>query len=430
MKKIFLTVAIFSLLFVGWSVRDGKTKDQSYYSGDAVLYQGETIIASTNTGKLEIFAWQNHKFNHLLTVNLSPNPSKEEFFNDVKLEVQGQSLKAYAVAGYSLYLYDLSDLQTAKLEKKTRNTYWEWYYRVDRFGDSLATVSDRGVRIWNNNLEVIDGFDFTSDSPYSLRSSGDKRFLFALNDSALSIYDRENRDVIKTITLNYKDFDKNNRKSYYDRINGNIFVIDDYYVKKFDFKGKLLASFPHYSGASYDVESSFDNNFLYASDGLNVYKLRKSDLSLVKEVQTTTLGAAQGWAMGLKLVNTPGGDRLVVFNNSGILILDNNLNLAVKSGKITEDDGQLYPFENLYLVLSHYSAKSGATLGVSGGGFWPAEELSINLLNQKTTVKADRFGRFSVDVSVPVVTRDSRQDVKVTGLDSQLTYSISLEVQQ
>jgi len=430
MKKIFLSALVFGLLFAGWSVRDGKTKDQSYYAGDAVLYKGNLVAASANTGKLEIFALKNNKLERLMAVSLSANPSKEEAFNDVKLEVQGDSLKAYAVAGYTLYLYDLSDLQTARLDNKVKNTYWEWYSRVDRFGKNMATVSARGVRIWNNDLQVVDGFDFESDLPYSLRSSGDSRFLFGLNDSSLEIYDRESRRVIKSITLNYRDFDKNGRKSYYDRVNGEVFIADDYYVKKFDLNGKLLASFRHYGDVSYDVESSLDNDFLYFSNGLNVYKLRKSDLSLVKEVQTSALGAAQGWAMGLKLVNTKEGDRLLVFNNSGLLLLDSNLKAVAKTDKISQDDGQIYPLENLYLTLSNRSAQSGAKLGVQGGGFWPNENLKIYLLDAKVNVKADRFGRFNADIIVPAVSNDRSYDLKVDGVDSRLTYSISVDLKK
>ena len=427
MKKIFLITAVFCLLFIGWSIRDGKTKEQSYYSGDAVFYQNRLLVASANTGKLEVFALTDGKLNRILSFSVSPSPSKEEIFNDVKLDVQGQSLKVYAVAGYTLYRYDLSDLQSLKLDNKTRNTYWEWYQRVDRFGDNIVTVSQRGVRIWNNNLDVIDGFDFIGNSLYSLRSSGDKRFFLGLNDSSLQIYDRESRSVVKTITLNYRDFAKNNRKPYYDRISGDVFTIDDYYAKKFDFNGRLLASFHHNGDSSYDAESTFDNDFIYFSNGLNVLKLKKSDLSLVKETSTTALGAAQGWAMGLKLVNTPAGDRLVVFNNSSILIMDADLKLLSSTGKISQDDGQLYPLENLYLALGNRSAQPGANINLQGGGFWPNEELSINLRDVKTKIHADRFGRFNTDIKVPAAA-DGRYDIKVDGVSSGFTYSISLAI--
>lgn len=427
MKKLILSLAVFGLLFIGWSVYDGKTKDQSYYSGDAVFYQGRLLVATANTGRLEVFSLSGSKLNRVLNISLAPNPSKAELFNDVKLEVQGQTLKAYAVAGYTLYLYDLSDLKTAKLEQKIRNNYWEWYQRVDRFGDNLSTVSDRGVRIWNADLQVIDGFDFSADLLYSVRSGGDKRFLFGLNNSSLLIYDRETRAVIKSINLNYRDFAKNGRKPYYDRISSSLFVLDDYYAKKFDLNGKLLASFRHYGDASYDAESSFDNDFVYFANGFKVFKLKKSDLSLVKEAQTNNFGSAQGWTMGLKLVNTPAGDRLVAFNNSGIIVLDANLQLVGSTGKISQDDGQLYPLENLYLVLSNRSAQSGATIGLQGGGYWPNEELSLSLRETRVKVKADRFGRFDTNLNVPAATNGT-YDIKVDGLTSSSTYSISLEI--
>lgn len=426
MKKILFSVLAVGLIFIAWSVQDAKTKDQVYYSGDAVFYQNQLLIASTNTGRLELFKVDDDKIERLLSTGLGVNPSKTEVFNDVKLEVRGNSLIAYTVAGYTLYRYDLSDLQTARLEQKIRNNYWEWYHRVDRFAGETVTISDRGLRIWNQDLQVINGFDFSSELPYSLRSSGDKRFLFSLNDSALNIYDRESRSITKTIPLDYQDFTKNARRLYYDRINSHLFVTDDYYVKKFDLNGKLLASFRHYGDSSYDTESSFDNNFIYVSNGLNVYKLNKSNLSLVKDYQAFN-ATPQGWAMGIKFVNTNFGERLVLFNNSGLAVLDANFNLVASSGKISQDDGVFYPLENLYLVLNSYTATVDATVNIQGGGFMPNEELKISFKHIHFSSQADRFGRFNANLFVPEV-NPGRYDVKIDGLVSELTYSTALEI--
>lgn len=425
-KKLILLLTLIGLIFVAWSVKDARTKNQVYYSGDAVYYQGELVIASTNTGRLELFNVSNNKVERTLSFSLSYNPSEVELFNDVKLEIQGNKLMAYAVAGYTLYRYDVSDLQTATLEKRVRNNYWEWYHQVDRFGGQTVTISDRGVRVWNEDLQIIDGFDFSSEIPYSLRSSGDRRFLFSLSKSFLNIYDRESRSIVTQIPLNYKDFAKNGRKSYYDRINGHLFVTDDYYVKKFDLSGRLLASFRHYGDSSYDTESSFDNNFVYVSNGMSVYKLNKSDLSLVREYQAFN-ATPQGWAMGLKFVNTNEGDRLILFNTSGIAVLDANFNLIASSGKISYDDGALYPLENLYLVLNSYSAQAGATINVQGGGFLPNEELVMSFRRTRVEIKADRFGRFNSDLLIPQ-SNPGRYDVKVDGIISSLSYSTALEV--
>jgi hypothetical protein len=426
MKKILFLVAAVGLIFVVWGVQDAKTKDQAYYSGDAVFYQNQLLIASTNTGRLELFKVNDNKVERLLSASLGVNPSKTEVFNDVKLEVRGNRLLAYTVAGYTLYRYDLSDLQTARLENKVRNNYWEWYHRVDRFAGEIVTISDRGMRIWNEDLQVVNGFDLNSELPYSIRSSGDKSWLFYLNNSVLNVYNRESRSVVRTIALDYKDFTKNSRRLYYDRINAHLFVTDDYYVKKFDLNGRLLASFRHYGDSSYDTESSFDNNFIYVSNGLNVYKLNKSDLSLVKDYQAFN-ATPQGWAMGLKFVNTNHGDRLVLFNNSGLAVLDANFNLVASSGKISQDDGISYPLENLYLVLNSYTATVDATVNIQGGGFMPNEELKISFKHIHFSSQADRFGRFNANLFVPEVA-PGRYDVKIDGLTSELTYSTALQI--
>ncbi|PKM88972.1 hypothetical protein CVU83_00830 [Candidatus Falkowbacteria bacterium HGW-Falkowbacteria-2] len=427
MKKIIMVAGVFCLLLLVWSVRDGKSKEQSVYTGDAVYYKNRVVIATAASGKLDFYSLAGERVDSLFSVGLALNPTKEEVFNDVKLVVSGDKLTAYAIAGYTLYQYDISNLYTAELEKKTRNTYWDWYERVDRFGDRIVTVSKRGVSIWNNQLDIIDSYKLESESAYGVRSGGSNRFLTGMSDSSILVYDRESRSVLRTTPLNFSNFKKNGRKPFYDRISNNVYVIDDYYVKKIDVNGVLTASYRHSGDSSFDVESTADNDFLYASNGLKVMKLKKSDLTLVSEVSTGSLGAAQGWAMGLKLVNTAFGDRLVVFNNSSILVLDSNLKLVAHAGKISKDDNLLYPIENLYLVLDHNSATAGAIVNLQGGGFWPNEDLSVKLVNSTITAKADRFGRFNVDVPVPTTTA-GRYDIKVDGMQSNLTYSISFSI--
>lgn len=426
MKKIITLSVLAILLFAGWSIKDAKTKNLSYYSGDSVLYRNQLIVASTNSGRLELFKASGSKVERLLTHGLAVNPSKTELFNDVKLEVQGDKLVAYTVAGYTLYQYDVSDLKTAQLNKKVRNTYWEWYHRVDRLGVNLATISDRGVRIWNSNLDVINGYDYTSDAPHSLRSGGDSRFLVSINEGHLGIYDREDRKEIQSIPLNYRDHSSNARKAHYNRYDSTIYVTDDYYVKKFDLNGKLLASFRHYDSTSFDTESSFGSTHVYVSNGSKIYKLNKSDLKLIREYQA--FGATpQGWAMGIKLVNTNSGERLVVFNDSGIAVLNEDLQLVSSSGQISVDDGKQYPFENLHISLNFYSVKPGAIITISGGGYLANEDLVVSLKNEKKLLKADKFGRYSTDMTIPE-SKTGRYDVKAEGKDSGMTYSTALEI--
>ncbi|MDP3837073.1 MAG: hypothetical protein Q8Q67_03150 [bacterium] len=427
MKKIIMIAGVFLLLLLAWSAQDGRTKEQPVYSGDAVYYKNRVVIAAAASGQLDFYTLADERVDHLFSVSLASNPSKTEVFNDVKLDISGDKLMAYAVAGYTVYQYDISNLYSAELKKSVKNTYWEWYDRIDRFGGSMGTVSKRGITILNSNLDVIDRHDFESDFAYSVRSGGSTRFISSMNESSISIYDRETRALLTTTPLNFTNYKKNGRKPHYDRVTNDTFVIDDYYVKKIDINGVLTASYRHGFDSSYDVESTVDNQYIYASNGLKVMKLKKSDLSLAGETLTTTMGAAQGWAMGLKLVNTAFGDRLVVFNGTSILVLDSNLKLLAHAGHVSKEDNKITPRENLYLVLDHHSAITGASVNLQGGGFWPNEDLQVKLVNSSVSVKADRFGRFNTNVPVPV-TPAGRYDIKVDGQASNLTYSISFAI--
>lgn len=58
--------------------------------------------------------------------------------------------------------------------------------------------------------------------------------------------------------------------------------------------------------------------------------LRKSDLKVMDYVYSYTLTPNGGWTMGIKSVMTPKGERIVVFNSNGIVILNSALNLVKK----------------------------------------------------------------------------------------------------
>lgn len=427
-KKIILSIFLAIFILALWKIQSVKTKEQSYYSGDAIYYQDKLIIASASTGKLDFFISQEDRVNRLFSLSLSANPKKEELFNDLRLEIESGQLKLYAIAGYSLYKYDISDLKTAKLDKKVKNNFWEWYQKIDKLGNNIVTLGNKSLSVWNSNLDIIDNHNINTDLPYSLGTNGNGQYIFSLNNERLEVYDSFSRLLIKEIPLNFLDYKKNGRKVFFDRITNQISVADDYYVKKFDLNANLIASFRHYGELSYDIESSYANPYLYFSDGRNVYQLNKADLSLVNELMTLNLDASQSWAMGLKLVNTNQGERLVVFNNSNILVLDANLNLIAKSGKINEDDARLYPLENLYLVLSNHQAIAGSTVPFSGGGFFPNEELRVSFSDFSFKAQADALGRFNANLFTPEKLMPGRYDIKVDGLISELSYSISLGI--
>jgi len=65
-------------------------------------------------------------------------------------------------------------------------------------------------------------------------------------------------------------------------------------------------------------------------------KMDKENFQVKDYAYTTALDGAGGWAMGLKLVNTKAGDRLVVFNAADILVLNDKLEALASVGATAE----------------------------------------------------------------------------------------------
>ncbi len=430
-KKIFKRIAIASLLALVLIslvfVNFGSTKTQPYYSGDAVNYRGQIIFASANTGYLEIFKLNGSDVDILVKAkDYDPRFNSYNDYSDVKFVVENGHLYVYAISKYTVFKYDFSEMNSLNLVNKVTNNYWEWYNQIEKLGDSLALVSDKGVKIINSNLDVIDSYAFTGVDSYSIASNGSNGSIIGIGDSKIKVYDRASRAVSKEIALNFNSGNKNH-KAYLDVLNNDIYAVDDYYAKKFDAAtGQLLASYKHLDASGYDMASSAGNDYVYFSNGLGVVKLNKDTFKVADFAYTSQIAGPQGWAMGLKLVNTDNGDVLVVFNGSNIVLLNSRLDKIASVKAIESADDK--PQESLYLNLDHASATVGGTVNLNGGGFWANDKLQILVGNTEIkTITADKNGRFDTSLAIPDVKKE-KQDIKVNGLDSGLTYSISFEV--
>lgn len=449
LKKIALFLVLLGGVVYLTSI-PAKTKVKSYYSGDAINFEQDLIVASTDSEYLEIFKLESDGLKRKMYWRpFDSRFNKDDSFYGVKLNIENGRLYAYVISGFTLYKYDISTLNDYTLVKEVKNTYWEWYNKVDKFGDNIVTVSAKGVKVWSSDLEIIDSYEIKNDTPYNISSGGNKNLIFSLveKNNEIEVYDRSERKVVDRLQLNFYG-DKNNRGIYYDSYDDNLYFADDLSVKKVGLNGALKTTFEHLGYPGYDVGSS-GNEYLYFSNGLGIVKLKKSDMSVVTSLRTGGVVAEEGWAMGLKVVSTYDGERIVVFNNSSILILESNLEVLghFKAGQ----DNKVYPKENLYLNLSSPVIDSGTQFEISGGGYLPNEKLVIDFYNKKIEVQADADGRFNEILNGPSLKDSSsrnrvttqsvkngfdvdniseKTDVKVSGKDSKLTYSISLEVKE
>lgn len=413
--SVFVFIAIFAIS------KNTESKNRPYYSGDAISFNDQVYVASTNSGYLEVFLLEGKNLKSVARIkNYDHRFNKYNDFFDVKFSLENNQLFVYSISAYSLFKYEIKNNEL-ELIRENKNTYWEWYNRVDKFGPNIVTISAKGIKIWNNDLEVVNSYDLKNQlTPYNLRASNNN-YILNVDDDYLEVYSRESRSLIQKTKLNF--FQKpNNHKTYQDK-DLNVYVVDDYYAKKFSLDGKLLGSFRHLDYEGFDITSS-GNAYVYFSNGMGVVKLLASDMSLKDYAFTYNLADEGGWAMGLSVVNNKGYDNVIVFNNTNILVLDHNLE-KISSISSTEKEDP-YPLENLYLKLNHNSGTTGSLINISGGGFLPEEALIINFAGTEVEVNANHRGRFESDITIP--SKKGLVDIKVSGKKSKLSYSISFNI--
>lgn len=430
MKKI-IFLSLLCLLVIFGVFHYSHSQLKPYYSGDAINFQGTLYVGTTNTKSLEIFKLIGQELKRL--VNIRPYDARFGTygnFYDMKFVEESGHLYVYTVSEFTLYKYELFSDGSLNLVFNQKNTYWEWYNRVDKFGDNFVTGSAKGIKFWNADMQVINNYILPEfENPYNPRSY-DKKNILNIQGNYFTVYNMDTRKEIVKIPVNYKKLG-DNHLSYQDE-NNNLYIVDDYYAKKYNFDGQLLGSFKHLDYSGYDITSSGFNNYLYFSNGIGVVKLNKDTMESVSDKFTDTLGGPQGWAMGLRVVNL-NGDKVVVFNSSNILVLNDKLE-KIASFRATELADETSK-ENLALSLNHYLGAPSAIITMNGAGYFPNEDLSIDFAGTKSVAKADYRGRFSVNLVVPELKRTNTTvtpatvDIKVVGVASKLNYSTSFKIQ-
>lgn len=408
-----------------------------YYQGDAVNYRGRLLIASTNMDRLQIMEASDKRVN--LLAELAPDKTGylpgDNFYNCAFNQENG-SLYLYAVNGRYLYKYNISNPSQPELVNRLKDNSWDWFRSVSVFDGRLVTAGSKGIKIWNSDLQVVDSLNIKLDNPYNFTLSRD--LLFAIEGKQLKIFNLQTRQW--TVSANLTISEDGNRQMYNDQISSSIYVVDDWAVKQFDFQGNLLNSFRYTASNGYDVVPSTDGQKLYISDGIGVVRLVKTNLRPDKWSYVKDMGAADGWSMGLRLINWQDRDHLVIFNNGAISILDDQMR-KVANFHSTEDrlDNQPVFIEPLMLNLDKNRAAIGSQISLRGAGFAANENLEIKFLSNHqatSTVTTDSFGRFQKILTVPAITSQTVStlnplptDIKVVGQTSQKNYSISFQIE-
>ncbi|MDA3839536.1 MAG: hypothetical protein PF572_00455 [Patescibacteria group bacterium] len=415
-RKLVMFFAIFAvaMLFIPMA----KSRVKPYYKGGAVNYNNHIYIGTTNTGKFEIFGLDDGKLYRKSSIMAQDDTN----FTDSFFREEGSRLYVYLVNG-ELSKYDITDpyfpIQVARIRDNSRDKF----FGVVKAGDNIATMGTKGLKIWNDNLQVINAYDIKVNNSENLIFSNNGGFIYNFSGSDLEIINANTREVLLNSQMNIAD-ENHNQKPYNDNIDGSVYVVDDSSLRKVGFNG-FQDDFKHISHVGYDVATLSNKDYVYFSDGHGVVKMNKSDLEPISWTYTTDMGPRGAWAMGLDIVDSSNGDIVIVFNGSSIVALDKNLDLI---DYYASRDQDLSPTEPLSLSADKYRAAPNSYVSLRGVGFGPYEDIEISFSGDIFYSKADEFGKFTKLITVPPVF-PRRADIKVDGLRTGLTYSVGFEIE-
>lgn len=428
---IFIGIVVMGVMLV--TVPRVLGQGKSYHSGEAVNYRGQLVFGTANQGQLEIFKLDQGRI--IRTARILLVTAGTSFSDPVFLEEAGE-LYLYTVDGRSLYKYKISNLSNPVLIRQaTEYGLGDWFSGVIRANNRIVTVGSQGLKLWTPALERIDVYKLPVTNPYNLILSPKGSFIFYLERGIFTLFNAPNRNVYASFN-NFDQYsiskaavfmnDNHDHKAFNDDTETKLYLVDDRELKQIDFTSDITKVFRHISNLGYDVAGVPGENHLYFSDGVGLVKMNKTDFKPITWVYTTSKFGSNGWAMGLKVVNTDNGQRVVLFNNSAILVMNENLELI---DSYAYDRNESEPSKSvLSLSLDRNHASVNSDIALSGTGFGANEQLTIAFAGSSYSARSDETGRFVKIITVPSV-RKQRTDIKVTGDVSKLTYSIAFDIE-
>jgi hypothetical protein len=424
MKKGIVLSLLISLIGLTFFVTPGEGRTVSYYSGDAINYNGHLYVGTVNSGSFELFSLEGNELYRKAII--SSVDQESQVFVDVLFSKENGSLYVYLTNGRYLYKYAINNSLSPSLVTKVKDNSWDWFSDLAMVNGQLVTTGSKGIKVWNKELVVINSYSMITDKnlgSIAYSSNGDTAVV--LKSDQAKIFSLTNRNEIADSVLISND-ERTNRTALIDSSSKTIYMVDDRALQAVNYNGVVTKQFNHISYSGYDVSASADSNYLYFSDGVGIVKVDKENLKPIDWAYAYKGNQVGSWSMGLKVVNGDDGDQVVVFNGSNIWVLNKNLTTIAD---YESKDNDVRPIENLSLSADKNTAATGAQVSLSGTGYGLNENLKIQFAKSITNIKADENGRFETVLTVPSVLPSQNSDIKVTGLDTKRTYSTSFKIQ-
>ena len=257
-RKLVSYIAIFSIaiLFIPMA----KSRVKPYYSGEAINYNSHLYIGTANTGKFELFGLDQDKLYRKTTIMAQDGSD----YSDLFFREESGRLYLYLVNG-GLSKFDITDPYFPVQVAQVKDNSLDHFFGVIKAGDKIATIGTKGVKIWNDNLQVINSYNIKVGNAENLVFSENGGYIYNFQGSDLVIIDANTRDIVVDTQLNIAN-ENHNQKPFSDGVDGSVYVADDNSLRKIYFNGHE-ESFAHISHVAYDVATLSGRDYVYFSDG-------------------------------------------------------------------------------------------------------------------------------------------------------------------
>jgi len=402
---------------------------KEYQQGQFVEIGGQNFLIASNKQFIEIIEIsKNDELKQISEVHGIEN------VNDLGVMEIANKSYLFVLTGRYIIKYDISNPYMPVVDLK-RDLY-DWrtgkyaigYMLSMSFSDSyIFTAGEKGVRRFNPDNLFVDKI-YYFDNARSVASNNN--VLAVLTPDKGLVYNIEGGNLIKEVMLENKD-DMYMREPLVD-VNANVYFPSDNALFRVDGISKELSVYnnPVEPGVnhSYAVNLLNSDEIFYAN-GFGLTKLN-SNLKKASFFHGSNYNNGKNsWTMGVDTSYIAGEKRVVVFNNSSIILLNSDMSVLDRYRYTPATISDITTPTELGLVTQKNLAFEGDVMQISLYGFWPNESVSVGFYEarERVAVKTDNRGFGRIDILVSDL-EPGWQIISAIGNESKLSFQKTFEM--
>jgi len=424
-RKILITLLILvTILLSGtfFACKSLAETEKEYRFGEVAHISGKNYVIASNKQFVEILEITSDD----KLIKISEVYGMERI-NDMVVNHEKEKTYLIILTGQYLIKYNITNPVAPKIELKRDLYKWKWgnysvgYMRALASNNNyIFAAGSKGVRRFVKDSLVVDKI-YTFNDSYNL-AANNEILAVATKDNGL-IFDIASGELKGEHRL--ENVEESKRKPTVDGF-GNVYFPSDNSLIKIGNDSTRQYFNPTRPGTifSYAVRAMSTEEIFY----VNGYGITKLNSFLEKEkffYSAPSIYGFNAWAVGIDTAEINNRKRIVVFNKSSALWLDDQLNLLFQY-KYTS----LYSdaiFTDLKIISQKYRGIAGDSVELKLYGFWPNEDVQVIFGPNEYIIRVNNLGQEKIILTVPEM-EAGRIYIKAEGVDSSLHYQVSFDI--